>query len=379
MDNTEYVLLHTINKLDVPVNVQKIFFELKDHPNYPTLLALSDVLNNWKINNLAFKLDFEQLNTVPLPFVAHLSTNNKEYVLVSKISKTHVTLSNEVYKDTLMPLVQFKDAYNGTILMIDQKAVKKLKKNKDGTGGVREKSNNPFGTAPLTQKVTYLDIGASYGLPFKWEQYVADDLFDLILVEPDEFQALAVGKMYPKATLIKHALGNQNGQVTINITSAQSCSSVLEPDTELLSRFPIHGAFNVVYKTQTDIYRFEDLVTRYNLNHPQFIKIDVQGFEYAVLEGFGSILDDVLCIELETHLVPIYKGEKALHQMNDFLNSKGFYLRHLDNVGAFEGEALEFDAYFIKRDEHLKTDAQKQLIKLWENINQLPEPKRFAG
>jgi hypothetical protein len=82
---------------------------------------------------------------------------------------------------------------------------------------------------------------------------------------------------------------------------------------------------------------------------PDAIKIDVQGFEYEVLLGFGHLLADCLGIELETHFYPIYKGQKLIGDIVSLLDDFDFVLRALKHVPNFDGDAIEFDAFFTKR------------------------------
>ena len=60
---------------------------------------------------------------------------------------------------------------------------------------------------------------------------------------------------------------------------------------------------------------------------PDAIKIDVQGFEFQVLQGFGSLLQHCLGIELEAHFYPIYRGQKLLHDIVSMLSDYGLVLR----------------------------------------------------
>jgi FkbM family methyltransferase len=379
MDNAEHILVKLINQLDVPVDIVKMFASLRDHPNFPSMLAISDTLNEWGISNWGCSVEFEQLSEVPTPFIAFLKSRNFESVLINDVNDNYAELSNEVYKNEQMPINTFKDVYNGTVLIIDQASVTKLKRlNKSKAWKKRATGSEAafFNKEPLPHKITYLDIGASYGLPIKWEQYIADELFELMMVEPDEIQASELRKQYPRARIIQYALGNKREKANLNVTFSQSCSSVLEPDMDVLDRFEIKEWFRVTHKVEVDVYRFKDLADAKGLNIPHFVKIDVQGFEYEVLKGFGKLLDKVLCIELETHLTPLYKNEKSLLKINAFLKSKGFYMRHLENVGQFEGEVLEFNVYFIKRDKNLKTEKDKELIQFWERVNQIPEGKK---
>lgn len=77
-----------------------------------------------------------------------------------------------------------------------------------------------------------------------------------------------------------------------------------------------------------------------------------------MLQGFGELLQTCLGIELETHVYPIYQGQKLLHHLIAFLSDYGFVLRKLTpllNMGApdrpvlsLDGDFVEFDAWFTK-------------------------------
>ena len=360
MYTSEYVLTHFVNQLDTDANIPEMCIQLNDHPDAMSFLAISEVLTNWGIENIVFACDPKELANLPEPFIVYLSSRGGEFGIVNHIGDNLIRLSGEWYEDQAFSLDDFRAIYGGLVLISD-------KKSKDDV--------DSFSHASLPFEATYIDIGASYGLPFKWEQFTGNPLFNLILVEPGEFWANELERRYPRATVVPYALGDKNGRATLNIAAARSCSSLLEPNMEFLQRFPISKGFRVVDTEQVDIYRYEDIAAREGIRQPNFIKIDVQGFEYEVLEGFGKILDDVLCIELECHLVPIYKNEKTLTEINSYLETRGFYLRHLDNVGAFEGQVVEFNAYFVKKPEALLDARQQEMITWWEGVNHIPEPK----
>ena len=380
MQNPEYVLFHLINRLNAPVNIQSMWGRLQNHPDYPSLLALSDILDEFGINNVAAKFTINELKTLSTPFIVHLYSNNGEFALINYIDDDNVSISNEWWNNKVIPVKNFKDAYSGTALIV--KAGDNLKagssKKTDNTSEASDEMPAPTAgeTKALPWKITYLDIGASYGLSANWEPYFGDKLFELIMVEPDNVEMEQIQRKYPGAQFIPYALGNKKGEVTINVTSSQSCSSVLEPDFAILNRFPVKKHFEVINKIRAHIYRLDDLIAEKNINKPNFVKIDVQGFEFEVLEGFGQILDNVLCIELEAHLIPIYKNEKTLTDINTYLSNHGFYLRHLESTGTFEGEVVEFNAYFVKREEKLTTKTERAMIQFWESVNQIPEAKR---
>ncbi len=57
--------------LRVPVTGATVQNTLLNHPDYPSLLSISDALRTWKINTVATRLPKEQLTQLPLPFIAH--------------------------------------------------------------------------------------------------------------------------------------------------------------------------------------------------------------------------------------------------------------------------------------------------------------------
>jgi len=226
-------------------------------------------------------------------------------------------------------------------------------------------------------EITYLDIGSSGGLPPKWSTYVSSDFFHVILVEPNAQEAENLKRLYPKAIVIPFALGRTEGKSILNSTYHQGCSSILTPNEKVLDRFPVKKWFQIEKKIEVNLYPFDSLASKFGFKNPDFIKIDVQGFESEVLLGFGHYLDTVLCIELETHLFPIYKEQKTLEGITHLLESKGFFLRHLKPTGIFEDEVIEFDAFYIKKPHLVKTELEKKKIDFWSKVNRLPRGRYF--
>ena len=81
---------------------------------------------------------------------------------------------------------------------------------------------------------------------------------------------------------------------------------------------------------------------------PDAVKIDVQGYEHEVLQGFGGLLQGCLGIELETHVYPVYQDQKLLGDLIALLEPYGFVLRRLSPVPSFDGDVVELDAWFTQ-------------------------------
>jgi uncharacterized membrane protein len=89
---------------------------LKSHPNYPTLLSLSDVLKEYQIENVCMQVSDERLSHMPLPFIAHLPRKNNAYVFVTEISDDQVTF-NLKGKKQKMHLQTFINFWDGVSLL----------------------------------------------------------------------------------------------------------------------------------------------------------------------------------------------------------------------------------------------------------------------
>jgi len=116
-DNIIIVLSKFFRLFNLSLSRETIYEELLKHPDYPSLLAISDVLSNFKINNAAFRVSDDELTNVPWPFIAHTNINNGDFVIVNKINNEGVTISNEKWNRHRLPLAEFKKLFKGIVLV----------------------------------------------------------------------------------------------------------------------------------------------------------------------------------------------------------------------------------------------------------------------
>ena len=82
------------------------------------------------------------------------------------------------------------------------------------------------------------------------------------------------------------------------------------------------NVFNPVFKYNTLGISGNDIVKKFNIDKPDYIKIDVDGIEYLVLNGLSEILDNTSSILIE--VTESFKSKKK--NIKDFLEHKGFTL-----------------------------------------------------
>ncbi|MGX5805675.1 FkbM family methyltransferase [Bradyrhizobium sp. Arg314] len=218
---------------------------------------------------------------------------------------------------------------------------------------------------PPEDRVVLVDVGGQGGLQTKW--MAKADHITPIIFEPIASEAAAVRKTLcriPGARVIEKALADGSGSQKLHVSASSDCSSLREPNFEILQRYSIGHLFNTVATEEVECIRFDELFFAGHVPSPDVIKIDVQGFEFEVLTGFGSLLNDCLAIELEAHTVPIYRGQKLLGDLINLLWEWGFSLRNLSPVPHFDGDIIELDALFIKRREKIISLSEKSKKKL---------------
>jgi len=121
-ENAPFVLTQLIKSLKIPVSSFTLKKDLYDHPDYPSLLALSDCLTNWRVANEAFKIDKEtcQIEELPLPFVAHVNLDGGSFILVNGFKKDRVSFTDENEAKGVLERSEFLKRWDGVILYAEK-------------------------------------------------------------------------------------------------------------------------------------------------------------------------------------------------------------------------------------------------------------------
>ncbi len=96
--------------------------DIKGHPNYPTFLSISDVLNNYGVENLTARFDREQLADIPTPFITQINGKQQvnQFTVVADIDdKTAHYYDPEAQAWRTVTLDHFAQNSSGNILMAE--------------------------------------------------------------------------------------------------------------------------------------------------------------------------------------------------------------------------------------------------------------------
>lgn len=118
--NAVIITIALLKQLKVKINNETVDDVLQNHPDYPSLLSISDALNSWKIDNAAAKKDINDINQISTPFIA--CTNSKEYpfVLVNKTNDNNIeVLAKSMNKLKIFKKDEFLKIWNGVYLLAE--------------------------------------------------------------------------------------------------------------------------------------------------------------------------------------------------------------------------------------------------------------------
>ena len=96
------------------------------HPNYPSLLAVTDGLTTANIENIAAKVPFKHFSELPITFIAELGSNDdKEFYFVEK-NEIEVFITNNKNHSKALLLEDFEKIWTGVVLIVEENEEKSI-------------------------------------------------------------------------------------------------------------------------------------------------------------------------------------------------------------------------------------------------------------
>lgn len=86
------------------------------HPDYPSLLSISDCLREWQIENVALKIEKENIEEYPLPMMIH---TGKEFLVVTAITDQQIVYLNKHGEPVRAGRAEFLGKWNGVALFVE--------------------------------------------------------------------------------------------------------------------------------------------------------------------------------------------------------------------------------------------------------------------
>jgi FkbM family methyltransferase len=197
----------------------------------------------------------------------------------------------------------------------------------------------------LDTPLVLVDIGAAGGLQPKWRRHRHQTR--PVMFEPNPAEAARLRSL-ADTIVVENGLAAEAGIHTLNIAHWFGCSSMLDADPETLDGYQIAPLYAAEQQVTVDCKRYDALYREGAVPAPDAVKVDVEGYEYQVLSGFGELLHGVLGIEAEAWFYPVFKEQKLLHDLVAMLATYDLRLRRIEKVPGFEGDMVCVNAFFTR-------------------------------
>ncbi len=173
----------------------------------------------------------------------------------------------------------------------------------------------------LKSKIVLLDIGARDGIGWPWSA-IQDNILNVILVEPDPVEAKAL-EIRGQGEVIPYALWNKETELILNINNSPGTSSVLESNMSFLQQFDDVQRFIAKDKITIKTKTVDGLAKNNEISAIDFVKIDVQGGELAILQGGENFFkENIVGLEAEVEFAPMYKDQPLFSDIDVFAREK---------------------------------------------------------
>ncbi|MBK8284631.1 MAG: FkbM family methyltransferase [Ahniella sp.] len=162
-----------------------------------------------------------------------------------------------------------------------------------------------------------------------------------------------------QAKIHERFAGNQRVRVFGDLLSSRSGEeltlSLVETASSVLSE---HVAKHARSRTFESVALDDWWERSDRIDPPDFIKLDVQGFELEVLKGAERLLPNVEVILAEVNLLDIHKDVPLVHEVSNWLADHGFV--SFDVAGLtrrpLDRALWQMDLVFVRRDGRFRMD-----------------------
>lgn len=221
------------------------------------------------------------------------------------------------------------------------------------------------------------DIGGRGGLQTKWRLLARAGAVRAVLFEPERAEAERLRRAGTPAQIVSKALGPTRGPATLHVTRLASLTSVREPNPEVFGRYGFAPNFEVVERVPLELETLAALIESGEVPAPHFAKIDVQGFEIEILEGFGRHLDGVVALELELQFEEVYRGQKLVGEAYAWLRERGFALAAIRPQSLLDDAIVEANAFFSRSPERLDAGG-REMLGFWRRLHRIETSTQFT-
>ena len=214
----------------------------------------------------------------------------------------------------------------------------------------------------VDNKLTALDVGAQGGF-FDSSLFAKkyNYFFDPIVVEPLISEAEKLSKKNYK--VISKGLWSSNCKKKLYVLGKRlGSSSMYKPSIDSYDLYNVKkkdfSLFDVTNEVEVECTTVNDSLSKLNVKHLDFLKIDTQGSELEILKGLGEYKP--LLIKIEVQIVPMYKGVPDWSELINYLYKMNYMTTEWTEISShITRSPTDMDMVFIP---NYLSDFGKKLI-----------------
>lgn len=174
------------------------------------------------------------------------------------------------------------------------------------------------------ERFVMMDIGARDGILPQWKPM--GNLARVVGFDPDEEECKRLNAANKDMEFLPFALHSSPGERTFYLTELEYCHGFAPCDAKYFGRFP--NAINNAVREEITLYAdsLDNIVSKASFDHVDFIKIDTEGTELAILQGARNTFKThrVLGLLVEVWWDPRLKNQPAFSDLDSFVRGEGF-------------------------------------------------------
>jgi FkbM family methyltransferase len=190
---------------------------------------------------------------------------------------------------------------------------------------------------------TWVDVGAHHGeTTIGYARH--NPGLTIYEIEPNLRAALRMMGHAPNVIVIPMAVAEKDGCADFHINAYEESSSLLSTNEEALQTWVGVEKLKVESVVTVPTIRLDTFMHLAGIKNIDFLKIDTQGMDLAVLRSAGSRLRDIAKITLEVEVAPVhfYSGAPSKDEVLRFLDEAGFALTGVESQTHGQEENLTF-------------------------------------
>ena len=151
----------------------------------------------------------------------------------------------------------------------------------------------------------------------------------------------------PNWETVNIALGNEDSKSKINVSENSFSSSLLDIKQTHLEAM---ASARFIGKEEITIRKMDSIFHQYvHAGDRIYLKLDAQGYEKHVIDGAEKSLEQIMCVQMEMSLVPLFENELLMADLVNRMAKKGFILWSLEDafINPETGQLLQVNGIFV--------------------------------